>query len=147
FYRHVEKVADLTELDNGWDLSRHFAIRHAQDRAVEKNILAAGQIGVEPGTHLDQRRQTSAQSNAAFAGGRYPGSKLQHGRLSRSVRTDNTERLAAPDLETHIVERPEISPPRHYRKNSPASRTRGLPGLRHPITLAEVVDADIDHRA
>ena len=50
--RRVEELADLGELDDLVELPPHLPAGHAEDRAVEEDVLPAGQLRVEAGARL-----------------------------------------------------------------------------------------------
>ena len=52
--RRVEELLDLGEGDDLVELARDLARRHAEDRAVEEDVLAAGELGVKAGADLEQ---------------------------------------------------------------------------------------------
>ena len=55
-HRRVQKAADLAELDDLVELALDLGPRHAEDGAVELDVLAAGELGMEAGAHLEQAR-------------------------------------------------------------------------------------------
>ena len=58
--RRVDEPLDLGELDDLVELALDLAPPHAEDRAVEEDVLAAGQVGVEAGADLEQRADAAA---------------------------------------------------------------------------------------
>src|SRR5262249_29661749 len=85
-----------------------FALCHPEDRAVEENVLTAGQLRVKPGADFEQARDTSVQHNPAP--GRFSNATqdLEKRALAGSVAPDNAQYLTAIHLETDILERPEL---------------------------------------
>ena len=62
------QVDELLELGERDDLVHHLAdarAREAVDRAVQEDVLAAGEVGVEAGAELEQRRDAAAGRDAA----------------------------------------------------------------------------------
>ena len=55
-HRRVEEPTDLAELDDLVELALDLGSRHPQDGAVELDVLASGELGVEPGADLEQAR-------------------------------------------------------------------------------------------
>jgi hypothetical protein len=53
-HRRADEVADLGEGDDGVELALDLGFAHAQDRAVQKNVLAPGQLAMKAGAHLEQ---------------------------------------------------------------------------------------------
>jgi len=52
--RRVDELVDAGEVDDGVELPRDLGARHAHDRALQVDVLAAGQIGVKAGGDLDE---------------------------------------------------------------------------------------------
>src|SRR5213596_2698179 len=63
--RRVEKPLDLGERDDFVEPRRHFSLRHAEQRAVEMHVLAAGQVRMESGADLEQRCDAAADPRLA----------------------------------------------------------------------------------
>ena len=64
-HRQVDELLELRERD---DLVHHLAhprTRQAVDRAVEVDVLAAGEVRMEAGAELEQRRDAPARLDAA----------------------------------------------------------------------------------
>ena len=57
--RRVEELLDLGEGDDLVELAADLGPAHAEDRAVEEDVLAAGQLGMESGADLEQRADAS----------------------------------------------------------------------------------------
>ena len=56
---------DLGELDDLVELPPHLPVGHAEDGAVEEDVLPAGQLRVEPGPDFEQAADSPAESNLA----------------------------------------------------------------------------------
>ena len=54
-HRRVEEALDLGELDDLVEAGADLGPAHAEDRAVEEDVLAPGQLRVEAGADLEQR--------------------------------------------------------------------------------------------
>ena len=74
--RRVDELADAGEVDDRVELARDLGALHAHDRALQVDVLAAGQVGMEAGRHFDQRadaaldldlRRASAAGSASAA--------------------------------------------------------------------------------
>ena len=85
---------------------------HAQDRAVQEDVLAPGQLRVEPGSDLEQRPDAAAQLHLARSVGSVTRDEdLQQGALAGTVRADEPQRGPARHLERHVPQRPEQGDP------------------------------------
>ena len=60
-HRRVEELLDLGERDDLVELARDLGAAHAEDGAVEEDVLAAGQLRVEAGADLEQARHAAAE--------------------------------------------------------------------------------------
>ena len=102
---------ELADIGEGGDIIKapgHLFARDAEDRAVEKDILAAGKLGVEAAAELEQRRNAPTHIDAALAGGQCTGDHLQQRALAATIAADDPHRLAAPYLERDAAHRPVL---------------------------------------
>ena len=99
------------------NLRRISARAHAEDRAVQKNVLAAGQLGMKSGADLEQRADAAEQFALACRRPRDARQDLQQRALAGAVAADDADHFAAADLEIDAVERPDV--------RLPASPARG----------------------
>ena len=107
-HRCVEEAFHAGECDDLVELSSDVASVHSEDRAVEVDVLPAGQLGVETGPHLQQGADSPASSRDTGRRIRNPRQKLQQRALPRTVAADHTERLALGKLEVHASKRPDL---------------------------------------
>src|SRR6267378_5810260 len=54
-HRQVDEVAQLAEVDDALELRLHLLAREAEQRAVQVDVVAAGQLGIEARAELDHR--------------------------------------------------------------------------------------------
>src|SRR5438046_61570 len=94
FDRRVEESRDLREVDNRVELAACFGARHAENCAVEKDVLASGQVGMEAGSHFEQTADASAQLDAAARRLGDAAQNLQQRALAGAVAADDTHHLA-----------------------------------------------------
>ena len=57
--RRVEELLDLGEGDDLVELASDLGPRHAEDGAVEIDVLAAGELGMKAGADLEQARDAA----------------------------------------------------------------------------------------
>src|SRR4029078_13335481 len=79
-----------------------------ENRAIEVNVLPAGQFWVESGADFQQARDAAAQCDSAQGGLGDPREDLKQGAFAGAIAADYAEYLALMDLEADIVEGPEI---------------------------------------
>src|ERR1700730_7394181 len=101
-HRGIEEFFDFCEGHYLVELAPDLGTRHAEDRAVEIEILAAGEFRVETGADLEQACDTAPQGNPP--GGRFgdAAQDLEERALAGSVAPDDPQDLAALDLEADI---------------------------------------------
>src|SRR5271166_1108082 len=106
----IQKLLDPGEIEDHVKLLLDLAPRHAQDAAVQENVLAAGELGMEPGTDLQQAGNTPM--NVDLTGGRPGDSRedFQERALAGTVAADNPDHPPLRDLEIHVLECPERLP-------------------------------------
>ena len=58
-HRRVDEVLEFGELHDLVEAPGDLALRQAEHDAVDEDVLAAGDLGVEPGAQLDERRDAA----------------------------------------------------------------------------------------
>jgi hypothetical protein len=106
--RRVDEFLDPGEIDDRVELAGDLAARHPHDRALQVDVLAAGQVRVEPGGDLDQGADPAVDLDAPARRPQDLGQQLERRRLAGAVRADDAERLAGADLEREVADRPEF---------------------------------------
>ena len=81
---------------------------HPEDRAVQVDVLAAGELGVESCADLEQASDATTDLDAARRGVRDPGEHLQQRRLAGAVGADHAEHLSFDDVERDVLQRPDL---------------------------------------
>ena len=128
--RRVDELADAGEVDDLVELARDLGALHAHDRALQVDVLAAGQVGMEAGGDLDQRADAAADLDAAARRPQDPRQQLERRRLAGAVRADDAERLARRRPRTRR-RGPPRTPGRLQRRSVAArrrDRARAAPG-------------------
>ena len=69
-HRRVDELLELGEGDDLVEARLDVALGQAEDRAVEVDVLAPGELGVEAGAQLEQRRHPPAHADHAAGGAR-----------------------------------------------------------------------------
>ena len=59
-HRRVDELLQLGELDDLVEALLNLALRQAEHDAVDEDVLAAGDLRMEPGAELDERRDPAA---------------------------------------------------------------------------------------
>ena len=107
-HRRVDELLDAGELDDLVELGADFGFGHPENGAVQKDVLAPAQLGMEPGADLEERCDATADSYLAACGLGDAAENFQQGALASSITTDNSHNLAGLDIERHIAQGPEI---------------------------------------
>src|SRR5689334_16680426 len=140
----VEEVLDPREADDLREPARDLPLREAEQQSRDLDVLAARDLGVEPGAELEQRGEAAADLDAAARRPHDAGHQLQQGRLPGAVRADDAERLAGGGVERDAVERRD----RPAARRTGAARKQGRleravrPAAEAPVHLDGVADAD-----
>src|SRR5262252_1514625 len=142
-HRRVDELVDPRELHDRVELARDLGAGHAHDRALQVDVLAAGEIGVKAGGDLDQRADAPVDRHLAARRPENLRQQLQDRRLAGTIRSDDAERLTGPDLERHVTGRPEFlfrqlvgGPP---PQQAPGQRRDEIPQAVMPLTAAELL--------
>src|SRR5262249_55102476 len=153
--RSVHELLDPRELDDVRVLALDLAPAHAENRAVEVDVLAAGELRVEPGADLEEAADPPADLGAAAGGRRDPGQDLEKGGLAGAVAADHAQHFTLPDGKGDPVQGPDVArlaifilaAPDHAlsaRGERVAQRVVGGVVLTDPVALREPLDCDGD---
>ena len=91
----VDEALELREADDLVEPLGHLLRREAEQRAVDADVVARVEIGVEADAELDERRQPAGDADGAGVRAVDAGEDLQQRALAASVRADDAEALAA----------------------------------------------------
>ena len=100
-----------------------------------------GELGLEPGTELEHRRQVPADDDLARGGLQDAGDALEQGRLARAVAADDAEGLACLNVELQVPKRPEVFVG-HMSRMQEALLQGGVLLLVEAEPLRDVLDVD-----
>ena len=106
--RPHRQVDELLELGERHDLVHHLPdprARQAVDRAVQIDVLAAGEVGMEARAELEKRRDPAAGFDATRRRRDDPRDDAEERRLARAVATDEADRLSGLDRERDVAQR------------------------------------------
>ena len=92
--RGVEEALDLGERDDLVESALDLGAPHAEDRAVEVDVLAAGELGVKAGADLEQRADTARETARPSVGSVIRDEDLQQRALAGAVAADDADHLA-----------------------------------------------------
>src|SRR5690606_3665565 len=98
-----EEVGDFGEIDDLVELAGDLGAGHAEDGAVEVDVFAAGEFGMEAGADLEERADAAADLGAAVGRLRDTSEDLEQGGLAGAVAADDANDLALLDLEVDVL--------------------------------------------
>ena len=130
-HRRVDELLDLGERDDLVELPADFRLAHAEDRAVQKDVLPAGQLGVKTGADLEQARHAPAQGDLAGRRRGDPRQDLQQRRFAGAVAADDADDLARAERRTTRLGAPRTPSSRSCSGSTPG-RARGATGAPLP---------------
>jgi hypothetical protein len=110
-HRDVDEIADAAELDDVVQAGGDLPAAQPEDRPVEEDVLAPGELGVEPGAELEHGRHPAVRGDGARSGPVDTRDQLEQRRLSRAVVADEAVRRPPGDLQRDVAERPEVLGP------------------------------------
>lgn len=106
--RGIEELLDTGEIDDLVELALDLGSGHAEDRAVQVDVLPAGQLGMESSADLEQAGDAAMDLDAAGRRFGDPAQDLEQGRLAGAVAADDADAVTLFDLEIDVLERPEL---------------------------------------
>ena len=101
-FLHLGKSHDLVKL------AADLGLRHAEDGAIEEDVLPTGQFGMEAGANLQQARHAAAEPDPAFGGLGDSRQDLEQRRLASAVAADDPHHIPPRDFEIDSLQRPEL---------------------------------------
>ena len=156
----VNEVFEAGELNNLLKLSVDFFGAHANDGAVEIDILAAAQLGVEADPHFEQRAHFAKDLHLAFCGASQARNDLEQSAFSGAVFANDSKDVPVVEAEVDVFEGPKggtlMSGRMAFREEGPRRPTHhrldhlaqapACPRLTQHIVLSNVFDGDGQHR-
>src|SRR5580704_496588 len=109
FYGRVDELFQAREGDDLVELRLNLSLLHAENRAMEKNILHPGQIRVETSGNLQESGKASVHSHVTLGRLHDAAQNFERGTLPRAVAADDAEGFAAFDFEGNVMERPKFA--------------------------------------
>src|SRR5439155_5830089 len=104
---HVDEVAQLGERDDAVELSLHLLAGEAEQRAVEIDVVASRELGIEACPELDHRADAALDQDLALAGHQHAGDGLEQRALPAAIVADERDGFTRIDGERHVAQRPE----------------------------------------
>ena len=101
----VDELLHTGEVDNFVEFLLHLVLAHAEDGAVEVDVLAPGQLGVEAGADLQQAADAAFDLDHAAGGGGHPGEDLEQGAFAGTVAPDDPQGFTLLDSEGDVIQR------------------------------------------
>src|SRR6185312_16185705 len=111
---------------------------HAEDGAVEEDVLAPGQLRVEAGPNLQQRPGAAGHVSPTVAGLDDPRENFQQRALTGAVMPDQSDDLPGPHRDRKVLERPERVSPRLLAAAAREPPERALGGFDHALAQGAV---------
>ena len=106
--RRVDELPDPGKLDDVVQLALDLAPLHSEDRPVEEDVLAPGELRVEARAHLEQAADAATDDRTPRRRCRDARQHLEQRRLAGPVPSDDSEDLALVDVEAHVPESPDL---------------------------------------
>src|SRR5665647_856650 len=104
----VDELLDPGEVDDRVEVPVGLLTGDTEDRGVEVDVLAAGQVRVEAGAQLQERRDAASQADRAVGRLHDAADHLEQRALARPVGTDEPDGRATADLHAHVPQGPEV---------------------------------------
>ena len=139
-HRSVDEVVELGEGDDVVEALADLFVGQPQKHAVEKDVLAARHLPLEPDADTDEGRDRSPHRDMALGRAGHACQQPEQGRLPGPVPSQHADRLTLAHAEAHVPEGPEVGLLRPGEGQDRAQQDRLLLQLRVP--LADAVDDD-----
>ena len=103
FHRGIDIAFAAGEIDDLVELRLNLSLAHAEDGAVEEDVFAAGEFGVEAGADFEEGRDAALDLDLAGGGSGDAGEDLEERALPGSITTDNPEDFALAHFEIDVL--------------------------------------------
>ena len=104
----IEELFDFGERNDLVELPPNFPLSHAEDGAVEENVLPPRQFWVETCADLEQAGDASAQFNPPLGRLGDSAEDLEQRAFASAIAADHAENFPLLDIEANVFERPEF---------------------------------------
>jgi hypothetical protein len=148
-HRHVDELTHAGKVDDSFELFCDLRTSHAEDRAAQVDVFAAGQLRMKSRADLDEGRQLPSDGNFTRRRRGHVRKQLEDSALARSVVADDAERLTPLHLERDVTERPEFF---SEAQTEPLERAAhrmppgfGVDCLLDHVPLRDSSESEIDH--
>ena len=109
FDRRVEEGLDFGERNDLVELPQDLATGHAENRAIDEDVLAAGQFRVKTGPDLQQTAHAANDLGAPLGRMDDPREDLQQRALAGAIAANDSHHLARVYFERDVAESPEVA--------------------------------------
>jgi len=106
--RGVEEPLYFSEGDDLIELLSDLVLAHAEDDTIQKDILASGELWVEPGADFEKAGHSPADGDHASGWFGDAAEYFQQRGFARAVAPNDADAVALMDVEAHIPQRPEF---------------------------------------
>src|SRR5262249_34312337 len=103
----VDKLVDPGEIDDLVELLANFGTAHSEDRAVEEDVLAAGELGVETGADFQEAGDAAVDFDAASRRLGDLRENFEECAFSCPARTDDADTLSGLHVDRDVPQGPE----------------------------------------
>ena len=108
FHRRVDELFDFGEGHDLVELPSDLDARHAEDCAVQKDVLATRELGMKSNTDFQQARNAAIQVRRSLGRLGDPADDFQQRALARSVAADHADHFTVVQIERHVAKSPEL---------------------------------------
>jgi len=109
FDRCIQKLLHPGKINDLVKLAEHFGAGHAEDRTVEKYILAAAELGMKTGAHFKETGDPAAKDSPSRRRFGDTAEKFEERALARAVASNHAKNFAFIDGERDVAQRPKIA--------------------------------------
>src|SRR6476620_2452796 len=107
--RGVDKFIDFSKVDDLIEPALNFGTTHSENGSVEKDVVAACQLRMEPRADFEQTADASLEPHFSIGWCRDSRDDLQKGGLSCSIDSDHSHGTSRLNLEGDVLERPKVA--------------------------------------
>lgn len=104
----VEEFFDFGEGNDLVEFGFDLVFAHAEDGAIEEDVLAAGEFRVEAGADFEEGGDTSIEGDASGGGFGDAGEELEEGGFACAIAANDANDFTGRDFEREVFDGPEF---------------------------------------
>src|SRR6185437_3736766 len=105
---HIQEGANTGEVHYAVQLGADLIAAHAENRAIQVDVLSSSQLRMETSPHFNQRGQPASDLDLPVRRSGNTGQQLEDGALPRTIVPNDSDRFATSHGKADVPQRPKL---------------------------------------